>query len=135
MAKTNPIGIRFEEEKLNLVKEQENLTSPQKVVNFLLDQYWWSKKFEVVKMEIEPHEKKNVPKKKQASKIKSDDKRDMDTPDQSKDGDNGLPEKEEGNAEQHRLRKQGDPAEGSMGFYLKYECYSYNELEKIKNQT
>lgn len=32
----------------------------------------------------------------------------------------------------HRLWKNGDPREGSMAFYLKYDCYSYSELENKK---
>jgi hypothetical protein len=40
----NPIGIRFNDEKLEFVKTNENLSSPQKVVNYLLDKYWWEHK-------------------------------------------------------------------------------------------
>lgn len=29
----------------------------------------------------------------------------------------------------HPLWKEGDPKEGSMAFYLKYDCYTYSELE------
>lgn len=42
--KKNATGVRFNEEKLNFVMAEENLKTPQKVVNFLLDKYWWEKK-------------------------------------------------------------------------------------------
>jgi hypothetical protein len=44
MAKTDPIGVRFDKDQLQLVLEKEKLSSPQKVVNFLLEKYWWEKK-------------------------------------------------------------------------------------------
>lgn len=31
----------------------------------------------------------------------------------------------------HSLWKEGDPKEGSMGFYMKYDCYTYEELQKL----
>jgi len=34
--------------------------------------------------------------------------------------------------ERHRLWKENDPREGSNGFYLKYECWNYQELEELK---
>lgn len=37
--KTNPIGIRFEIEDLELIKKRENLKTNQKVVDFLLSEY------------------------------------------------------------------------------------------------
>ena len=39
--RTNPASIRFDPEKLELVKRKEKLKSPQKVVDFLIDTYWW----------------------------------------------------------------------------------------------
>lgn len=45
--------------------------------------------------------------------------------------DEAIPAKNEG---KHPLWKQGDPKEGSMGFYNKYDCASYEELAKLKNQ-
>lgn len=33
------------------------------------------------------------------------------------------------NTDKHPLWKEGDPKEGSMAFYLKYDCYTYSELE------
>lgn len=32
-------------------------------------------------------------------------------------------------SEKHSLWKEGDPKEGSMAFYMKYDCYNYLELE------
>lgn len=43
MAKTTPTSIRFEKEQLDFLMEQEKLKSPQKAVNFLLQQYWINK--------------------------------------------------------------------------------------------
>lgn len=37
--KTDPIGVRFNIEKLKTIQEKENLDSPQKVLDFLMDGY------------------------------------------------------------------------------------------------
>jgi len=39
MSKTNPIGIRFDPEKLELVKKEQDLKTPQRVVNWFFDTY------------------------------------------------------------------------------------------------
>lgn len=39
MAKSKPIGVRFDLEKLELIQKEQNLTSPQAVVNYFLDGY------------------------------------------------------------------------------------------------
>lgn len=39
MAKTNPIGVRFDENTLELIKKEQNLSSPQRVLNYLLSEY------------------------------------------------------------------------------------------------
>jgi hypothetical protein len=44
MAKTNPTSIRFDVEKFDFIKESEKLGTAQKVVDFLLDKYWWETK-------------------------------------------------------------------------------------------
>lgn len=36
------------------------------------------------------------------------------------------------NTSKHPLWKENDPKEGSMGFYMKYDCYTYEELQKLK---
>ena len=45
--KKNPTSIRFDKEKMDFIKKQENLPTVQKVLNFLLDKYWWEHKFGV----------------------------------------------------------------------------------------
>lgn len=42
--KTTPTSIRFDIEKLALVKERERLVTGQQVVDFLLNKYWWDNK-------------------------------------------------------------------------------------------
>lgn len=39
MAKTNQIGVRFDTDKLEFIKNRVNLKTPQKVVNFLIDEF------------------------------------------------------------------------------------------------
>jgi len=45
--KSKPIGIRFDLEKLDFVKTKEGLNTNQKVIDFLLNDYWW--KYRVAK--------------------------------------------------------------------------------------
>jgi len=35
--------------------------------------------------------------------------------------------------EQHELFKEGDPRQNTMAFYLKYDCYTYEELKNKKS--
>lgn len=42
--KTSPTGIRFDIEKLSFVQGRENVPTKQKVVDFLLNKYWWENK-------------------------------------------------------------------------------------------
>lgn len=39
MAKTKPIGVRFDEDILDKIKKEQGLTSPQQVLNWLMDNY------------------------------------------------------------------------------------------------
>jgi hypothetical protein len=39
MAKSKPIGVRFDLEKLEMIQKEQNLTSVQQVVNYLMDNY------------------------------------------------------------------------------------------------
>lgn len=39
MAKSKPIGVRLDLDKLNMIQKEQNLTSVQQVVNFLMDNY------------------------------------------------------------------------------------------------
>lgn len=44
MSRTPQTSIRFNPEKLNLIKARENLETAQKVVDYLVDAYWWQNK-------------------------------------------------------------------------------------------
>jgi hypothetical protein len=62
MAKTNPIGVRFDTDKLDFIKGREKLTSNQQVVDYLLNKYWWDNKVPVVThKEAPPLHLKNEP--------------------------------------------------------------------------
>lgn len=39
MAKSKPIGVRFDLETLELIKKEQNLTSAQSVLNYFMDNY------------------------------------------------------------------------------------------------
>lgn len=39
MAKSKPIGVRFDLDKLDIIQKEQNLTSPQQVLNYLMDNY------------------------------------------------------------------------------------------------
>lgn len=39
MAKSKPIGVRFDLEKLELIQKEQNLTSAQQVLNYLMANY------------------------------------------------------------------------------------------------
>ena len=39
MAKSKPIGVRFDLEKLELIQKEQNLTSAPSVLNYLMDNY------------------------------------------------------------------------------------------------
>ncbi|MEY2869612.1 MAG: hypothetical protein RIR01_2109 [Bacteroidota bacterium] len=39
MAKSKPIGVRFDLYKLEMIQKEQNLTSAQAVVNYLMDNY------------------------------------------------------------------------------------------------
>lgn len=44
MARTKPIGVRFDPDKLEFVKGREKLSSNQQVVDLLINKYWWEHK-------------------------------------------------------------------------------------------
>lgn len=46
--KSTPSGIRFDLEKLAFIQKRENLATKQKVVDFLLNDYWWKWKVPIV---------------------------------------------------------------------------------------
>lgn len=39
MAKSKPIGVRFDTDKLEMIQKEQNLTSAQQVVNYLMGNY------------------------------------------------------------------------------------------------
>ena len=39
MAKRQPIGVRFDLDKLDIIQKEQNLTSVQSVLNYLMDNY------------------------------------------------------------------------------------------------
>jgi predicted GIY-YIG superfamily endonuclease len=51
--KTNPIGVRFDLDKLNLIQKEQNLKSAQAVLNYLMDNYGKIKPVEKV-LSIKP---------------------------------------------------------------------------------
>ncbi|MFM2203997.1 MAG: hypothetical protein RLZZ605_961 [Bacteroidota bacterium] len=66
MAKSKPIGVRFDLYKLDMIQKEQNLTSIQQVVNYLMDNYGKIKPVEEV-LPIKPIE---YPKKTQKPEIK-----------------------------------------------------------------
>jgi hypothetical protein len=55
MAKSKPIGVRFDLYKLDMIQKEQNLTSVQQVVNYLMDNYGKIKPVEEV-LAIKPTE-------------------------------------------------------------------------------
>jgi hypothetical protein len=66
MAKSKPIGVRFDLYKLDMIQKEQNLTSVQQVVNYFMDNYGKIKPVEEV-LAIKPIE---YPKKAPKPKIK-----------------------------------------------------------------
>jgi len=47
--KTKPSGVRFDKEQLEFIQKKEpKLTTKQKVVDFLLNKFWWENKVAIV---------------------------------------------------------------------------------------
>ena len=55
MAKSKPIGVRFDLDKLDMIQKEQNLTSVQQVVNYLMGNYGKIKPIEEV-LTIKPTE-------------------------------------------------------------------------------
>jgi hypothetical protein len=53
--KSKPIGVRFDLDKLDIIQKEQNLTSVQQVVNYLMDNYGKIKPVEEV-LAIKPTE-------------------------------------------------------------------------------
>jgi hypothetical protein len=66
MAKSKPIGVRFDLDKLDIIQKEQNLTSAQQVVNYFMDNYG---KIKPVK-EVLPIKPIEYPKKAQKPEIK-----------------------------------------------------------------
>lgn len=58
--KSKPTGIRFDLEKVNLIKEKEKLTTNQQVVDFLMNRYWWEHKLAIPTYKGVPPLPKNI---------------------------------------------------------------------------
>jgi hypothetical protein len=66
MKKSKPIGVRFDLDKLDMIQKEQNLTSVQQVVNYLMDNYGKIKPVE----EVLPTKSIRYPKKTQKPEIK-----------------------------------------------------------------
>lgn len=99
MAKTNPIGVRFDEDLLKELKDDNLATSPQKALNFYEGYYQISKAvnstsapIDIIKEDVEI--KKETPTEKKLANQKY---------------------------------KEGDPKEGSNAFFLKFGAKNYDD--------
>lgn len=65
MKKSNPIGVRFDLEKLDMIQKEQKLTSVQQVVNYLMDNYksitTQKKILEIIDTNGEPNILANLP--------------------------------------------------------------------------
>lgn len=65
MKKSNPIGVRFDLEKLDMIQKEQKLTSVQQVVNYLMDNYksitTQKKLLEIIDTNGEPNILANLP--------------------------------------------------------------------------
>jgi len=69
MAKTKPIGVRFDLEKLELIQKEQNLKSPQSVLNYLIDNYGHGQVKRGAPFKNMPPYDKNGPKSEVSSKL------------------------------------------------------------------
>lgn len=103
MAKTKPIGVRFDEDLLEVLREDEKCETAQQSLNFLSIFYRNNKKDRIDFIKKEPDLQKR---KIEDITISIKDK--------------------------HKLWKEGDPKEGSGSFFLKYNAMTYDEIENSK---
>ena len=47
MARTAPVSIRFDADKLEFIMSREKLTSKQQVIDLLVNKYWWEHKLPI----------------------------------------------------------------------------------------
>lgn len=115
MGKSKNISIRFDEDKTSFALSEEKIEKHQKLVDFLLDKYWWEKKIgnnsiterfdtitEVAKKEVLRQRKRPIPE--LSESIKTYTHPDPDYP----------------------IRKEG---EGYIDYQLR--CHEYSESKKI----
>jgi hypothetical protein len=69
MAKSKPIGVRFDLEKLELIQKEQNLTSAQSVLNYLMDNYGKIKTKRGAPFKNMPPYDRNSPKSEVGSKL------------------------------------------------------------------
>jgi hypothetical protein len=69
MAKSKPIGVRFDLEKLELIKKEQNLTSTQAVVNYFMDSYGKTETKRGAPFKNMPPYDRNSPKSEVSSKL------------------------------------------------------------------
>ena len=70
MAKSKPIGVRFDLDKLDIIQKEQNLTSVQQVVNYLMDNYGEKEvKRGAPFKNMPPYDRRNSPKSEVSSKL------------------------------------------------------------------
>lgn len=69
MAKSKPIGVRFDLEKLELIQKEQNLTSAQSVLNYLIDNYGKTETKRGAPFKNMPPYDRNSPKSEVSSKL------------------------------------------------------------------
>lgn len=108
MAKSKPIGVRFDLDKLDIIQKEQNLTSVQQVVNYLMDNYRKSGG----SINVEFGKLNKIAAKLAVSKPKAD-----------------IGNKFYKEPVKLTLNKQeNDPKEGSYAFYNKYGVFTYAEM-------
>jgi hypothetical protein len=69
MAKSKPIGVRFDLEKLEIIQKEQNLTSTQAVVNYFMDSYGKTETKRGAPFKNMPPYDRNSPKSEVSSKL------------------------------------------------------------------
>lgn len=69
MAKSKPIGVRFDLETLELIKKEQNLTSAQSVLNYFMDNYGKTETKRGAPFKNMPPYDRNSPKSEVSSKL------------------------------------------------------------------
>jgi hypothetical protein len=118
--KTKPSSIRFNEERLAFLMENEKLDSKQKAVDFLVDKYWWECRIgspPSIERQAKPTQSRGEKSSKEPEKNRNLSEKFVNT----------MPIIQPGNA--------AEPKEGSGAFRLKYDgCATYAEYEQSKKQ-